>query len=286
MPSHCHQSRITALLIAAAAALGSGGCVFDDFTDMAESFKQVTPSEAARDMFNQDDPDVRRVGLTRLSNSPFGGGEPYVQAYRDFVANETDPVVRAVAIQALARHGTSGDAVLIASILADPEITDEKLRWSAALGLQRLHNVAVIRILLDTLLDDLAATQVRSAIARGLGQYKEDRVMRGLLVVLAAPDLAVNVSARESLEILTGKDFGLDALAWQQWYDGVLSKRGQPFERGVKYVYPTYRRDLVWFEHLTFWDTPVWEHPAPPIGSSWSVARRTYDDVAAEQAAP
>ena len=80
------------------------GCdtMSQDFNDIAASIKPTSPSEAARDMFDQYDSDKRRTGTVLISNAPFGGTEVYVKAYRDMVNNEHDPIVKATAIRA--RH--------------------------------------------------------------------------------------------------------------------------------------------------------------------------------------
>ena len=90
------------------------GCVSDDFNNMAEGFVPPSPRDAAIMAVDQYDPDIRRRGVTLLANSPFGGAPDYLSMYRDYVANDRDPLVRASAIKALGRFGNVEDAVLIA----------------------------------------------------------------------------------------------------------------------------------------------------------------------------
>ena len=114
---------------AACGAVLLSGCVFEDLTSFANSLSPTSPGEAARMMFDPHNSDNRRQGLVLVSNSSFGGGEVYLNAYRDMVRTERDPIVRANAIRALARHGEPADAMLIVPHLEDES---DQVRWEAA----------------------------------------------------------------------------------------------------------------------------------------------------------
>ena len=116
-----------------------------DFGEFGESITPVSPDAAAKMMMDFSDPDNRRRGTVLISNSPFGGTDVYVQWYRDSVATETDPLVKAASIAALGRFGRPEDAVVIA--LALDESQPSQVRWEAAKALQRLHNPAVVPVL-------------------------------------------------------------------------------------------------------------------------------------------
>ena len=126
------------------------------------SLVSTTPGEAARMMYDTTDPDKRRVGTVLISNSSFGGTDVYVKWYRDSVASEPDPLVRAVSVSALGRHGTPEDAVPIALCLDDEQF---QVRWEAAKALQRLHYPAVVPVLLATLRDEDEESDIRVASA-------------------------------------------------------------------------------------------------------------------------
>jgi hypothetical protein len=254
-------------------------CVFDDFNDLGETFAPKTPTQAATDALNPYNPDLRREGVVLLSNAPFGGADVYLDMYRNYVEHETDPLVRAASIAALGRHGTPEDAVLIAPWMS-PEVTEsQNVRWVAAKALQRLHNAEVVEPLIEVLInsaDNVGETKAAAAVA--LGQYPEDRVFQSLMVALDDRRLSVNVDAAQSLATLTGQGFGMDRIAWQRWYDG-LSDKSTLFAGRQDYFYPTYDRDKLWFEYITFWIQRSYETPSQPAGlRSTSGERRTWDD--------
>jgi hypothetical protein len=251
-----------------------GGCdtISQDFNDLTRSLFPPSPSQAAQWALDPHDPDHRREGTLLLANAPFGGNPPYMKMYRDYVANEPNPLVKAVAIRALAKHGTPEDAELIAPHLED---ANKQVRWEAAKALQRLHNPAVVPLLLDTLSDEAEDQDVRVAAAIALGQYPEDRVFQVLVEALDARELAVNDAARRSLATLTGESFGLDPRAWLVWYD---EHPDDAFAGRVEYLFPTYHRRDNLLETLAFWTDRVEEQPAPPAGLRPSTERRTYED--------
>ncbi|MHC4947731.1 MAG: HEAT repeat domain-containing protein [Planctomycetota bacterium] len=242
---------------------------------MAEAMRPKTPGEAAREMVDPHDPDKRREGTLLIANSPFGGGEVYVRAYRDMVQNEPDPIVRAVAIRALGRHGQPDDARLVARHL---ESEHEQVRWEAAKALQRLHYPAVVPQLLKTMREEDGSIQVRVAAASALGQYPQDRVVQGLVGALDDRALSLNLAAMQSLQALTGQSLGLDPRDWLAWYEGA-SAAGTAFAMQQEYRFPTYRRDRSWMEKLAFWSSQTYEQPGVPIGLRPDSERRTYEDA-------
>ena len=262
------------LAVASGIGLGLGaGCesFSQDVNDFATGLMPPTPTEAVEMTVSQD-ADRRRRGTLLLANSPFGGNPPYLALYRDHVRNEPNPLVKAVAIRALAKHGTPDDAIFIAPLLTHENL---QVRWEAAKGLQRLHQPRVIQSVIEGLLRPDEHTDVRIALATALGQYPEDRVFQALVAVLDDRSLAVNVAASSSLTQLTGEDYALDAAAWYAWY----SAAAEPFGGQLDYLYPTYHRPESWFEQLAFWSHRVVEYPAPPAGLTPLTQRRTYDDA-------
>ncbi len=259
----------------------AGGCsqISQDLGDFMESFNPPSPGQAARWMFDPNDPDLRRKGLTLVAAAPFGGEEVYLRAYRDIVTNERDPIVRAIAVRALGRHGLPEDAPLVADLLVNDD--NESVRWEAAKALQRLHNPEVIPSMLDRLVKLDESADVRAEIAIGLGQYPRDDVFQSLAAALDSPELIVNDAAKESLRTITGQGFSDDNTKWIAWYEQAEAA-GDPFATRRPYVYPTYSRDIGWFEKLTFWSTPRFESPGPPAGLTPEGARSTYEEAGAD----
>ena len=283
MPNH--QSNLVMIVTLAmwsgciAAALLFVGCdtIGQDLKGVGDVFDPTSPSEAARDMFDQYDSDKRRQGTVLISNAPFGGTEVYVKQYRDMVNNERDPIVKATAIRALGKHGQPEDALRIIPHLSHETV---QVRWEAAKALQRLHNPAAVTDLLKTLRNDEELADVRVASAVALGQYPEDRVVQGLVGALNARELAINTASQRSLTTLTGENFGLEAAAWLEWYNQALSS-GTAFAGQQEYRYPTYQRDESIWEKMAFWSEKTFEQPAPPAGLRPETESRTYQDEAA-----
>ncbi len=252
------------------------GCVMEDFNDIGETFFAKSPAEAARDALDPYNPDLRREGVVLLSNAPFGGVDAYLKMYRDYVENDPDPLVRGAAITALARHGDAQDAMLIAPFLSREVEENETVRWYSALALQRLHNVEVIPVLEKSIRDEEETGEIRAAVCIALGQYPEDRVVQMLLFGLDARELSVNIEAGEALWLLTGEQFGMDRVAWQNWYTAALANRNA-FKNQQAYFYPTYDRDKSWWEYAAFWLDTSWEKPSSPTGLRSREERRTWE---------
>jgi len=268
---------IAATMVLLLTVLTACDTLSEDLSSLGGSLNQPSPGEAARWMVDPNDADKRRRGTVLISTSVLGPVPANVAWYRDRVLNERDPMVLATAITALARHGEPSDARLIA-----PHLNDEamQVRWAAARGLQRLHEPEVIGPLLETLRDEDESMDVRVSAARALGQYPGDRTFQGLIAALNQRELAVNLAANESLQTLTGRDFGLNSTAWQQWYDEPENGPGGAFANAETYEYHVYSRDISWVEYIVFWTIPTFETPAPPAGLRPDDERRTYDDSA------
>jgi hypothetical protein len=269
------RSAIAAALLLAFAITFNSGCstISDDFTDATSSLFPPTPTEAAEMMLDLHDADRRREGTNWIGNSPFGGADVYVRAYRDYVENEENELVLVEAIRALARHGTPDDAPLIARHLAHE---NEQVRWQAARGLQRLHNPVVVNALLDRMRDEAEEPDVRIAAAVAVGQYPQDRVFQALVAALLTRHLAINAAARDSLVTLTNQNFGFESREWIAWYN----EQPEPFAGRQAYLYPTYQRDYSWIEKLVLWSPKMQEQPAPPAGLRPEGVRSTYDESA------
>ena len=207
-----------------------------------------SPSEAVAMMFDRNDADNRREGITWIAVSTFGGEEEYLRSYRLFV-DDPDPGVRAAAATALGRHGTTADAVILATMLRDE---DNLVGWQAADGLRKLHNPEVTRALVERLdpeIEDDGDTRATAALA--LGQYPDEIVFSRLATALEESDYNVAAAAYHSLKLLTGVDQGLDPQAWGQWFE----QTDDPFAEQQAYTYWLYERDRGWWDqYVTFWN--------------------------------
>jgi hypothetical protein len=260
---------VSACLLAVA-SVGLAGCestgvTYDQlYEGVFGDVPPPTPTQAVAMMFNRNDADERRQGITWLAASPFGGEEEYLNSYRVFVT-DPDPGVRAAAATALGRHGIVADAMTLATLLKDE---DDLVTWQAADGLRKLHNPAAVPAMLERLDPDVEDdADTRAAIALALGQYaNDDTVFARLVAALEQSDFNVVAAAHRSLMLLTGEDKGLDPQAWGEWFE----QSDAPFANQQAYTYDTYRPDRSWFDqYVTFWnnnDGDGSEGPRTPRG--------------------
>lgn len=140
---------------------------------------------------------------------------------------------------------------------------DELVRLEAARGLQRIHAPQAVPVLLERLDRSIEPNpDVRTEAAIALGQYPENRVVRGLIAALADRRLAVNSGTLESLRTLTGQDFGYDRRAWLDWFGASKT----PFAARSVFIYPVFHRDRRLIEYIPFVPQPPNEIAAQPAG--------------------
>jgi HEAT repeats len=253
--------RWIAIPVTALAALLTAACdtASSDFASFTESFSPPTPQQAGQWAADPYDPENQRRGTLLLANAPWGGTKVYIPMYRIYVEENTDPLVRAAAIEALGRHGSASDAELVAKQLKDKSL---QVRVAAAKALQRLHDPKVTSIVCSRLIDEAEDASVRVELAIALGQYPSDDVFQALAATLDARELSVNMAALDSLHLLTGRDFGLDRPLWLSWYRSTKT----PFRGQLQYLYPTYWRSKGFWDRLLFWAPLVFEKPGVPAG--------------------
>ena len=260
---------LRALLLLSIAALAGCDVMSQDFDELSDSFDPPTPFQAAVWASDFNTPGLQRRGVVLLSNATFGGVEANIRLYRVLVDEDSDPLVRAAAIQALGRWGEPSDAPRIAARL---DSSNEQVRLEAAKALQRLHNDAVVGQLWRRLVMEEETKAVRVELAIALGQYPSDAVFQSLIRALDNRSLTLNLAAVDSLRLLTNQDFGLDTVQWIAWYDSTKN----PFAGNMTFIFPTFSRKISFFEQLMFWAPVRFEDPAVPRGLE-SGARSTYD---------
>lgn len=255
-----HASFRCTQLLAIAGLSFAAGCetISSDLTDFFDQMSPPSAAEAGEWAVNFDKPEEQQRGLTLLGNAPWGGGDIYLELYRDATEGPWDPLVKAAAVRALARHGDVADAIVIASQL-DNESTF--VRLEVAKGLQRIHNTEAANLLWRRLIveDD---HDIRMEIAIALGQYPNDAVFQALVLSLESTELGVNLAASDSLRNLTGVDHGINPDDWLAWYG---ASEG-PFGKQEIYLYPVYTRPLGFFDRINIFNPTHWEIPALPRG--------------------
>ncbi len=226
-----------------------------------EVFSPPTPQEAVRWAADPYDADLRYRGTLLLANAPWGGEKPYLEMY-ELAVNDGDPGVRAVALRALANHGSPEHAALAINALSDP---NDLVRWEAARALQRFYAPQAIPALIEhTNPDRESSDAVRASSAWALGQYPETRVVQALIAALSERELAVNDAALASLKTLTGQDHAYDAKAWLAW---TRAAGPNMFDNHSEYSYRVFQRDRFWYEWVPFVPPPPNETAGLPIGA-------------------
>lgn len=260
-----------AAAVGLAAALSGCDTISEDFSDFMQGMSPPSPFEAAVWAADFNDPGRQRRGVVLLSNATFGGERPYLELYTTLTEESPDPLVRAAAIRALGRWGGPNEAQVIAGQLGSEYVP---VRLESAIALQRIHEPAIVDRIWRRLVDETENESVRVELAIALGQYPTDSAFQALCLALDDRSLALNLAAADSLRVMTGRDFGIDAPDWLSWYGSTRT----PFVGGETFLYPTYQRPIGFWESLAFWNPTRFEEPAAPRGTIETAARRTYDD--------
>ncbi|MBL9140298.1 MAG: HEAT repeat domain-containing protein [Phycisphaerae bacterium] len=270
-----------AILVGVFAPLLVCGCaqMSSDVNDFSSSIFPPSPSEAARWAVDNTNPENQRRGVMLLGTSSFGGDPAYIQLYTLYIEENSDPLVKAAAIQALARHGDPASARLIARQLESPFT---QVRLAAARGLQRVHNPAVADSMWKHLVNPEEDSDIRVELAIALGQYPRDDVFQALCTALDQRELAVNLAAADSLRLLTAEDYSLERGMWLGWY----RTQRAPFRREVPYYYPTFQRSLGLGDYLMFWSIPTFEEPGVPAGMTVAHVDTTVAPATSSTVAP
>lgn len=212
------------------------------------------------------DADKRTRGTLGLSMTAAGGDSVYVALYATN-AKDAEPSVRAASARALGRHGGPEQASLLIDLLKD---TDAGVREEAARALQRIHDPAAVDSLLAAMREPEGTrpgeeeSKVRAQAALALSQYRERRVVQGLIGGLADTSLSVNRNSLAALRTLTGQDLGYDQRRWLEWTRGA----GDLFAGAVVFQFPAYSREPWLYERLPlpFVKQPPNEPTGAPAG--------------------
>ena len=247
------------IFMATLALLSRCDSMSSDFASLSSSFSPPTPAQAAQWALDPYDAENQRRGTVLLANAPWGGSPAYLSMYRLYVEDNADPLVKASALDALARHGEVSDAELISKQLQNKNI---QVKVAAAKALQRIHDPKVTAVLCSRGTDENEDSSVRIEVAIALGQYAADDSFQALCAMIDQRELAVNLAANDSLRLLTDHDFALDRRLWLSWYRANKT----PFRKELQYLYPTYQREKGFWDHITFWAPLTFEKPGVPVG--------------------
>jgi hypothetical protein len=130
--------------------------------------------------------------------------------------NESDPLVRAEIVRTISVCGAPQAGTTLTAALQDAD-RDVRLAACDAWG---VHGGPQAVSSLSNLLRHDRSMDVRLAAARALGQLKGPEVVQALAPGLEDPDPAMQYRIVQSLRESTGKDFGDNVNAWNEFVRG------------------------------------------------------------------
>jgi len=193
------------------------------FYHLYQRINGVTPLKYAMEMEEAKSPDRQREGILKLANYRFARTNPIYAKRFDQIANDrnSDPTVRAAAIRAM-NHSRDRQHTEVFVLAMDD--TDTAVRLEAAKALSNLPNDKAVPKLIAHLQRD-EDKDVRIACADALREYKTAEVARVLVGALSERDFSIAYRARESLLLMTGRNFHFDEVAWLDYF----AKTEKPF---------------------------------------------------------
>jgi HEAT repeat protein len=137
---------------------------------------------------------------------------------------EKDPTIRAQIVRTLAAYPTEASTAVINAASRDPEM-DVRLAVCPILG-KRGDATAISQ--LSELLKTDTSMDVRLAAARALGETHDKAAVAALGEALEDRDPAMQYRAVQSLQAVTGQNFGNDVERWQHYVRGEAPKPREP----------------------------------------------------------
>lgn len=202
------SSAVVALLV----LLPGVGC--QQINRTIQHFRGETPGRYARMMEDAESPDNRRLGIGKLVDRDFAKKEPYTTRYRQIAENDTDPLVRAMAIRALNVARDAGASDVYIKALADADVL---VRLEGAKALANIPDPAATDALLRAMNAVDEDQDVRIAAASALRHYARIDVARALVAMLDERSFGISWQARRSLRRITGVDRAYDDAAWLEY---------------------------------------------------------------------
>ena len=195
-----------------------------------------SPGRLAVQAFADEDADLRREGIVKMTRRYWGMGEPQLKGYALKVRDTTeDPTVRSVAIRALGRAGI-GAAGHVGDVLkALDDRRNENVRWDAATALFHIIDDKAIEPLAQHALGD-PSVDVRIACAKALRHYHWRQTALLLVICMDDPDFAVCREAQNSLIRIMRKDHGPRSEHWWKAIETLpeLPKGDSPWWKWLK----------------------------------------------------
>ncbi len=222
MTGHTRRRMLRLIVPSVMLMLLSGGCHNANNgqeVTIASMLSKIIPSPREKHQQLQEkllspDADIRREGVNMLTKGDMAKLKNTGQILSLLAQGDPDGQVRVAALTALARTG--GDAYLELVLQSAVKDSDIFVRRECVKILRDRGDEESMDMLLDLLNED-NMSEVRVDAAVALADFRDRRAVRGLINALADNDFGVTYRARQSLQQLTGRNFGEDQHLWLQW---------------------------------------------------------------------
>jgi hypothetical protein len=175
------------------------------------------PFDQAKNLVDPAFPDKRRQAIMFFSKHEYGRRDPYRKYYTEMARTDDHHVVRAMAIRAMNRARVREETAVYVLGL---EHAHPMVRLEAAKALANMPDPAAVAGLIKHLEDADETNDVRVAAADALRLYKTSEAAQALVRVLRDREFGVAWQARQSLRLMTGKDFRFDPGGWLAYLTG------------------------------------------------------------------
>jgi HEAT repeat protein len=203
---------------------GNLGCQVNDRSEEESPVstlirKLLPPSPQQRrqkllENLSSPDADLRREGVQMLSEGEAAGWEITPKILSIMAQGDPDQQVRAAALGAL----ISGDDEIYLPAALEAAVKDVSpgVRRQCVTALAERDDQSGLDTLIEFLKND-SDKNIRTAAAQALANYRHRKAVSALLEALNDQEFSVSYRARESLQKLTGEDFGYDRQLWGVW---------------------------------------------------------------------
>jgi hypothetical protein len=183
--------------------------------------KGERPINYAKQLLDPANGDNRREAIVYLSDHDYGRRDPYTNYYEELARTDNDYLVRSMAVRALNR---ARDKEAVPALVAALDDAHPVVRLEAAKALANVPDDRAVAPLIKRLDDPEESVDVRIAAADALRNFRSPLAAQALVRVLRDRDFAVAWQSRNSLKLMTGRDYRYDQAAWLTY----LSE-GSPF---------------------------------------------------------
>ena len=178
---------------------------------LIDYIKGERPINYAKQLLDPANADNRRDAIVYLAGHDYGRRDPYTNYYEELARTDNDFLVRAMALRALNR---ARDKEAVPVYIAALDDQHPFVRLEAAKALANIPDERAVAPLIKRLDNADEGVDVRIAAADALRNFRSPLAAQALVRVLRDRDFAVAWQSRNSLKLMTGRDYRYDQAAW------------------------------------------------------------------------